>query len=287
MAKELLTAHKIRSISAPGIFKDGAGLRLIARGSKGGGLTKRWELWISIKGKKCELGLGAYPGVSLSDAREEADKIRRAARAGIDLRQQRLKEKAQACTFREAFDSYFAIKRQQLSNPKHLEQWPRTMETYVFPCFGDVPVADVTSGHVLAALEPIWFEKPETARRVLQRTEAVFKSAIMRGAREKASPCVGVAEELGTRRGEVRHHAALPWDQVPAFIALLQSPTQRGWPTTRLAFEFLILTATRSGETRSRRLDHPQGADEVAPRAPGTALWPLSRNTTRSTGAEP
>ncbi len=250
MAKELLTAHKIRSISAPGIFKDGAGLRLIVRRTQHGELTRRWELWIRINGKRRELGIGLYPGVSLSDAREEADKIRRAAREGIDLRQQRLKDKAQACTFREAFEAYFGLKRKHLSNAKHLKQWSRTMETYVFPYFGDVPVSEVTMEHVLAALKPIWFDKPETARRVLQRIEAVFKSAIRRGARERASPCVGIAEELGTRHREVEHHAALPWDEVPAFIARLRMPTQRGWPITRLAFEFLILTTTRTGETR-------------------------------------
>ena len=84
------------------------------------------------------------------------------------------------------------------------------MEAYVFPFFGDVPVSDVTTDHVLEALLPIWFSKPETAKRVLQRIEAVFKSAILRGSREKASPCVGVADHLGTRHREQNHHAALP-----------------------------------------------------------------------------
>ena len=129
MAKELLTDRRVRSITRPGVFKDGVGLRLIAKETKRGELTKRWELWISINGKKCERGLGAYPVVTLKQARDEADKIRRAARDGIDLRQQRLKEKAQACTFREAFDAYFELKRKQLSNAKHLKQWPRTMES--------------------------------------------------------------------------------------------------------------------------------------------------------------
>ena len=143
------------------------------------------------------------------------------------------------------------MKRQQLSNAKHLMQWPSTMEAYVFPFFGDVPVSDVTTDHVLEALMPIWFSKPETAKRVLQRIEAVFKSAILRGSREKASPCVGVADHLGTRHREQRHHAALPWQEVPDFVAMLQQPSRSGWPTTRLAFEFLILTATRSGEVRN------------------------------------
>ena len=122
---------------------------------------------------------------------------------------------------------------------------------YVFPFFGDVPVSDVTTAHVLEVLKPIWFEKPETAKRVLQRIEAVFKSAILRGSREKASPCVGVADHLGTRHREQKHHAALPWQEIPEFVAMLQQPSRSGWPTTRLAFEFLILTATRSSEVRN------------------------------------
>ena len=82
MSKELLTAHRIRSASAPALYKDGGGLRFIvtARG------TKRWELWISFNGRKRQLGLGVYPQVSLKEARDKADEIRRAARNGIDLR---------------------------------------------------------------------------------------------------------------------------------------------------------------------------------------------------------
>lgn len=88
MARYLLTARKIDSESTPGVLKDGDGLRLIvtARG------TKRWELWISINGKPRQLGFGAYPDVSLRDARDEADKIRSAAHRGIDPKRHRLQE---------------------------------------------------------------------------------------------------------------------------------------------------------------------------------------------------
>ena len=245
MSKELLTAHRIRSETVPGTYKDGGGLRFIltARG------TKRWELWIVFNGKRRELGLGVYPQVSLKEAREKAGEIRRAARSGIDPRKQRL-VRASAITFRQAFDIYFGLKRQQLSNAKHLKQWQSTIESYVCPVFGDVPVAEVSTEQVLEALTPVWYDKPETAKRVLQRIEAVFKSAILRGSRKLASPCTGVAQELGTKHREVRDHAFLPWQEVPAFIAVLQA--HRGWPATRLAFEFLILTATRSGETQER-----------------------------------
>ena len=148
------------------------------------------------------------------------------------------------------FEISFAQRQKQLSNAKHLKQWSSTMEAYVFPRIGDVPVANVTTAQVLDVLTPIWFDKPETAKRVLQRIETVFKSAIVRGIRERASPCVGVAEELGTKHRAVEHHASLPWQDVPKFIATLRQPVKRRLPMTALALEFLILTATRSGETR-------------------------------------
>ena len=148
----------------------------------------------------------------------------------------------------QAFDVFFELKRQGLSNAKHLNQWPATMESYVFPKIGGRPVGDVTHADVLELLKPIWYAKPETARRVLQRLEAVFKSAILRGQRAAASPCIGVAQELGTRHRDVAHHRALPHSEVGNFVKLLRaSPATL---VTKFAFEWLILSATRSGETR-------------------------------------
>ena len=110
MAKKLLTAHSVRAITIAGVYKDVGGLRLIvtARG------MKRWELWISINGRKREQSLGVYPSVSLKNARDEADEIRRAARNGVDLRQQRLYEQARGVSFKEA-----------LSEPAFPAQAPR------------------------------------------------------------------------------------------------------------------------------------------------------------------
>ena len=230
MAKELLTAHKIRAITKAGTYKDGGGLRLVVTAQG----TKRWELWISIKGKRRELGLGVFPEVSLrTRATRRTGSSGLLAMASICVRSG--PSRGARLTFRQAFDDYFGVKRQQLSNAKHLKQWPSTMETYVFPFFGDVRSSEVTTAHVLEVLKPIWFEKPETAKRVLQRIEAVFKSAILRGSREKASPCVGVADHLGTRHREQKHHAALPWQDVPEFVAACSSSRaeragqRRGW----------------------------------------------------------
>jgi hypothetical protein len=121
--------------------------------------------------------------VSLDKARDKAVDLRRAARDGRDLILERRHEQAKATTFREAFETFFELKRKGLSNAKHLMQWPATMATYVFPKIGNLPVGQVSQADVLAVLEPIWYEKPETGRRLLQRMEAVFKSAILRGQR--------------------------------------------------------------------------------------------------------
>jgi len=125
------------------------------------------------------------------------------------------------------------------------------METYVFPTIGNRPIAEIEAREILDLLTPIWFAKAETARRVLQRVKVVCKSAILRGYRQRVSPCVGVKEELGTRHQMSLNHRALPYERVPAFLDHLRASNSQ--PATRLAFEWLVLTATRSGETRLAR----------------------------------
>jgi integrase len=151
-------------------------------------------------------------------------------------------------SFAQAYDDFFAIRRQHLSNGKHVQQWQNTMRDYVLPTIGKRAVAEITAGEVIDLLKPIWFSKPETATRVLQRLKTTFDSAILRGTREKANPCVGVAHELGSLRRPIRHHKALPWREVPAFVRSLQESGAS--EMTRLLFEFLILTVARSGEAR-------------------------------------
>lgn len=187
--------------------------------------------------------------MSLDGARRKSEDLRRAARDGRDARAEAKRaQRSTGVTFRQEFEDFFAVRGQQLSNGKHVAQWSTTMETYVFPVLGRRPVAEITAAEVLAVLEPIWFAKPETASRVLQRMNAIFDSAILRGNRERANPCIGVTRELGTEHRKVMHHAALPWQDVPGFVRdLRQRPVM---PATKLVFEFLILTATRSSEAR-------------------------------------
>jgi integrase len=240
-----LTALKVAKLKVPGLYEDGAGLRLVVTAFG----TKRWVLRLTINGRREERGLGVWPDVSLEDARKKAAPMRQAAKDGIDVRnEQRRISKAKGVSFTQAFEDFFAIRKQHLSNGKHVQQWQNTMRDYVFPTISNRPVADITAGEVIDVLKPIWFSKPETAGRILQRVKATFDSAVLRGTREKANPCIGVAQELGTLRRKVHHHPALPWPEVPAFVQTLRKSAAS--ETTRLLFEFLILTVARSGEAR-------------------------------------
>ena len=183
-----LSAIKVAKLKEPGHQEDGAGLRLIITVHG----VKRWALRVTINRRRVERGLGVWPDVSLEDARRRASEIRGAAKEGRDLRaEQRKAISLKGITFEKAFDAFFEIRRKKLSNGKHVKQWQSTMQAYVFPVIGKRQVSEITAAEVLEVLQPIWFTKPETAARVHQRIKAVFDSAILRGTRERANPCVG------------------------------------------------------------------------------------------------
>ena len=240
-----LSALKVAKLKDPGLYEDGAGLRLVIT-DKG---VKRWALRMTINGRRVERGLGVWPDVSLEKARSKAAELRAAGREGEDLLAWRKAELSRhRVTFEDAFAAFFTIRRQKLTNGKHVAQWHSTMATYAFPKIGRRPVADISAAEVLDVVQPFWFSKPETASRILQRIKAVFDSAILRGTRERANPCIGITGELGTGHRKVTHHAALHWKEVPQFLRSLHC--RLASPATLLALEFLILTSARSGEVR-------------------------------------
>ena len=235
-----------------GMRADGGGLYLQVTKTASGQLNKSWLYRYAVGGRERQMGLGSLAEIKLADARRKAAECRQQRLEGINPIEARESARrlveASAITFRRAFETYFATKRKSLANAKHAAQWQSTMETYVFPTIGHRPVAEIEAREILDLLTPIWFAKAETARRVLQRMEVVFKSAILRGRRQRVSPCVGVKEELGTRHQKAANHRALHYRRVPTFLADLRVSNSQ--PSTRLAFEWLVLTATRSGETR-------------------------------------
>ena len=138
-------------------------------------------------------------------------------------------------------------------NAKHRQQWGKTLETYVYPTLGELPVSAIDAGLVVQVLDPIWTEKPETASRVRGRIEAVLDAATVRGFRQGPNPAQwkGNLAHILPARAKVRkvaHHAALPFDDMPEFLAAL-----RGRGMAARALEFAILTAARTGEVLGAR----------------------------------
>ncbi|WP_425497619.1 tyrosine-type recombinase/integrase [Hoeflea ulvae] len=152
-----------------------------------------------------------------------------------------------APTFSEAAEQVFRDHKASWDNPKHQQQWMTTLRTYAFPVLGEMRVDQIQTPDILKVLSPIWLSKAETARRVRQRIGTVLDWAGSAGYRRGENPTSGVTKGLPKQQKTKKHHAALPYADVPAFVARLRSSTNDG-QIARLAFEFLILTASRTGE---------------------------------------
>lgn len=240
-----LTALKVEKLREPGRYQDGDGLMLNV--SQGG--SKSWIMRIQVAGRRRDIGLGPVGVVSLQAAREQALVIRQKIRAGIDPVAEK-KAHVSIPSFEEAAKALIAEQRPSWSNPKHAAQWTATLTTYVFPTLGKLPVTEVTPPVIREAVLPIWLDKPETARRVLQRIGVVLDWACAKGIRESGSSVGAVRRGLPRQTKAVRHHAAMPYDVLPAFMRqLANSPSTVG----RTALRCLILTACRSGEIRGAR----------------------------------
>lgn len=241
--EKALTAQFVRSVQEPGKYFDGHGLYL--RVEPNG--SRFWVQRITIRGKRCELGLGAPALVSLVEARAKALNNRKLAREGGDPMQ--AKREAQAVlTFEEATRKVHAMHAPTWRNEKHAAQFLATLETYAFPRLGKLRVGDVTSADVLAVLSPIWVEKAETARRVRQRISTVMKWTIAQGWR-KDNPAENIAHALPKAETAKVNRKALPYEDVPSCIEAVKA--SGAGMATKLALELLVLTASRSGEVRN------------------------------------
>jgi integrase len=236
-----------------GMHFDGRGLYLQVAGPE----SKSWIFRYSIKGKARWKGLGSVKDVSLSKARKKRDKMRALVRSdGIDVVAEHKRERAaqqadeRHVTFRRAAESYIAAQENgegAWSNRKHAAQWTSTLKTYVYPKIGEHLVQEISRAHVIAVLDPIWTAKPETARRIRGRIEAVIDWSIARGDRTvEDNPARGGAllKGLAKQTKAVKPHAALPYSQIGEFMAELRSRDG----TAARALEFAILTAGRTSE---------------------------------------
>ena len=242
--------------SAPvGRHADGNGLYLYVQPAG----TRSWIQRLVIRGRKRELGLGSVHLVSLAEARAQALANRKLARAGGDplVDKRRL---AAVPTFAEAAAKVVDQKRAGWRSPRAAVDWLRSLERYVFPHIGRRPVSEVTSADLLAVLTPIWHEKPDTARRVRQRIHAVLEWAVAMEHRND-NPCDRIGPVLGPQRDVVRHMRALPHRRVATALETVRA--SRATAAVKLAIEFLVVTAARSGEVRLATWDEMNVAARV------------------------
>lgn len=238
-----LSALKVKNVKKPGRYADGNGLYLVV-GETG---AKRWLLRIMVQGRRRDMGLGSASLVPLAQAREQAVKFRKLAREGGDPLEERRKNHTSVPTFAEAARHLHSETKSTWKNAKHAQQWINTLEAYAFPHIGKMQVDQVKSADILRVLSPIWLKKAETARRVRQRMNAVFDWAKTAGFRTEENPVGGIERGLPRQNNKPKHHAAMPYAEVSAFMRQLQHDNTRGL-IARRAFELLILTASRTSE---------------------------------------
>ncbi len=249
MAK--LTALSARTLSKPGRHGDGDGLYLNIAPSG----SKSWVQRIVIHGRRRDIGLGPYPAVSLARAREIAHDNRTAVAQGRDpvaekreAREAGLRRARSIPTFAEAAARVIELRRPTWSNARHAAQWENTLAAYAHPVIGNKTVDSITPADAMAVLTPIWTTKPETASRVRQRMETVMDWAITHGYRLDNPAGRSLLKVLPPVKRLKEHRQALPYAQVPGAVALVRECTAD--IPTKLAFEFLVLTAGRSVEVR-------------------------------------
>ena len=263
-----LTAKRVlKALKAPGRYADGDNLYLqVSRPGKAS-----WLLRYARDGRERMLGLGPLHTVGLAEARERAKRARLQLLDGVDplaakqaQRAQEALQAARAITFEEAARTWYAQHQGSWKNAKHAAQVIDTLATFAFPKIGNLPVNEIDTGLVLKCIEPDWATTTETMSRVRGRIESVLDWATVRNYRQGDNPARwrGHLAEVLPAPGKIakpEHHAALPYAQVPAFMADLR---KRPSVTVR-ALEFTIITAARTGEVLQATWDEIDFADKT------------------------
>lgn len=253
-----LTVLQVRN-AKPGRHADGKGLYLLVKPSG----AKSWVLRVQHAGQRRDFGLGSvllerrHPvdvpmeqlrELTLAEARDKAAHGRALAKAGIDPSAAWRREQQPIPTFRHAARRYHGEVRKAWRNGKHGDQWINTLETYAFPTLGEKRVDEIGAPDIQAVLLPIWLEKPETARRVRQRISTVLDYAKGQNWRPTEAPTRAVNQLLkAIKQPRKGNFAAMPWQELPTFFGRLRAAQPS---VGRLALQFAILTAGRSGEVR-------------------------------------
>ncbi|WP_018440980.1 tyrosine-type recombinase/integrase [Trinickia symbiotica] len=247
-----LSALRVAREVDPGYYVDGGGLCLQISASG----SRSWIFRYMLARRSREMGLGPLSSVSLAEARAEAARCRKLLSEGIDPIAARKADRERAAlaapdalVFSQAAADYIARHKGSWKNKKHAQQWENTLVTYAYPIIGKVDVRHVDTPMVVRILQPIWLKKPETASRVRGRIEAVLDAAKALGKRSGENPARwrGHLDKILPKRDRVRrvkHHPALPYTRIPAFMSELAA---RQAPAARV-LHLLILTCVRTSE---------------------------------------
>lgn len=228
--------------------------------------AKSWLLRTHVGEKRRSIGLGGFPDVSLADARIKAQAVKEQIELGLDpIETKRAAKRAlidaqrQTITFEDAARRYIEMKAKEFKNPRQAEQWTSSLTAYAFPIIGAVPVRDIELSHIKAVLDPTWERINETANRVRGRIENILGWATIHQYRTGENPArwnnyLDQIYAAPSKIQKVRHHEAMPYADVPAFMAELR---QRDGLAAR-ALEFTILTASRTNEAvGDKRINKP------------------------------
>ena len=263
-----LTDKYIRTkTKKPGSYGDGyggCGLFLIVKAAATETdperVTKSWAQRVTINGRRTNRGIGSYPEVGIETAREMVRKNKESIRKGVfDVFARSI-----APRFGEMAEQtirYESARGKWKPNGRTEHGWRATLNTYVLPRLGNRPIDQITTRELFVLLEPLATSKPETGRKVRQRISAVMTLAIRKGHRTD-DPALPLKGMFG-RNGETEHLKALPHSKVAEAISAVR--TSGAWIGTRLSFEFLVLTACRSGEVRGARWDEIEGDTWTVP----------------------
>lgn len=256
-----LSALRVAKAVDPGHYADGGGLFMQIAGSG----ARSWVFRFTLDRRVREMGLGPLSRVSLGEARKLATQYREMVRDQIDPILARREEQRRRMldisidanvTFREAAEAFIRAHEPEWRNRKHSQQWGNTLKTYAYPIIGNVRVRDIDTAMIVRILQPIWTKKAETARRVRGRIKAILDAETVMGHRTGSNPAryvdhLQLVLPRSKKRSQVRHHAALPWEDIPTFIRELEQRPRRAARVLHL----LVLTATRTNEARFARVE--------------------------------
>jgi integrase len=258
MAKRLAvsSARTVETLTKAG--RHNAGDNLYLSITKAG--SRRWVFLYAFGGQRRELGLGSAANghVTLAQAREKAIEARKLIISGDDPvkvmgKSARAIAERGIPNFGGFADDYLAAHGPKFRNDKHKAQWTMTLTNYC-AAIRSKPINEIDTTDVLKVLQPIWAKIPETASRLRGRIENVLDSAKAQGFRDgmdNPARWKGHLKSILPARQRLTrgHHAALPYDDLPALLTALRAKQA----TAALALELCILTATRSGETLNAR----------------------------------